>query len=70
MSQTWHPDDSRWPESAVGDNSAAAPYGVLERDQPFVVPLLFSLTNSDVVAQEPHLVLACAPYDDDEDDGE
>ncbi|HEY6540375.1 MAG TPA: hypothetical protein VIZ18_05535 [Ktedonobacteraceae bacterium] len=65
MSQSWHPEDSDWGESPEGDNAAASPCIVLER--PFIVPVIFPQKFSDAVAHQPHIVLSCSAYDDDED---
>jgi hypothetical protein len=65
MSQSWHPEDSDWREGPEDSNSAASPCIVLER--PFVVPVIFPQKKSDPVVCQPHIVLACSAYDDDED---
>ena len=67
MSQSWHPEDSDWREGSEDGNSAAAPCIVIDR--PFVVPVIFPQRSSDMVPQQPHIVL-CSAYDDDEDDEE
>lgn len=64
MSQSWHPENSDWREGSDGDNSAAAPCIVLGRS--FVVPVISPPKSSDVVPQQPHVVL-CSAYDDDEE---
>lgn len=65
MSLSWHPEDSDWSMSSEDGNLAVAPCIVLDR--PFIVSAIFPQTYSDVVAQQPHIVLACSAYDDDED---
>ena len=65
MSLSWHPEDSDWGMSPEDGNLATAPCIVLDR--PFIVSAIFPQTYSDVVAQQPHIVLACSAYDDDED---
>ena len=69
MSQSWHPDDSDWRESSEDAASAASLCGVLDRDTAFV-PVIIPQKYSDVVAPVPHVVLGCAPDDDDEDGDE
>lgn len=64
MSQSWHPEDSDWREGLEDDNSVASLRILLER--PVVVPVIFPQRSSDVVPQQPHIVL-CSAYDDDED---
>ena len=65
MSQSWHPEDSDWRESSDGDNSVASPCIVL--DLPFVVPVSFPPESNEAVPRQPHIVLTCSAYDDDED---
>jgi hypothetical protein len=65
MSQSWHPEDADWREGSEGEFVVAASSTVLERL--FAAPVVSPRTNGDVVPREPHLVLTCSAYDDDED---
>jgi hypothetical protein len=68
MNQSWHPEDSDWRENSEDGNAVTAPSIVLERL--FAMPTISPLKNGDVMPREPHLVLTCSAYDDDEDDEE
>ena len=70
MSQFRHFEESDWGESSEGNHStgnhvAASPSSVLEL--PLVVPVSLPPESSDAVLSQPHIVLSCGAYDDDEE---
>lgn len=70
MSQFRHFEESDWEESSegnhlMGNHVGVAPSIVLEL--PLVVPVSLLPKSSDAVLSQPHIVLSCSAYDDDEE---
>ena len=68
MLQTRHSNSSDSREIPQENYPSASSRGVLEQVYPFVDPDTLEQENNDVIADGPHIILTCGPYDDEEEE--